>query len=743
MIKAFRDIDSLSPSDFELFVRDVFVDAGWSDAIVTKAGVEYIHGDGGVDIYAKKGNKKFAIEVKQRSTGETVDVKALNQLVTGAKLSNVQNMILVTNSYFTSEVIRRALRLGVELIDRDKLQSLFIEKHSEIGRRIKPRLYQQAIIDECMEQYQKGRQRLLIEMATGLGKTYTAAFIVKELIEKEKRSPKVLFIVHQVEILLQSITSFKNVFGVGSFSFSACFDGSEPESTDFVFATFDTLYIKMHIIKNNSYDFIFVDEAHHVPAKTYSAVIENLSFRLLIGLTATPYRCDNKSVTDFFGGSAGHIGKYDLAWGLKHNKLAFPKYLVLLDDLDPVRLNQLRTGMSIQDIDRYLFLHKKDEEVVRIIEETIRNKQIKNVRSIIFCRNINHIKHFIKFFPPGNATMVHSKMSQEQRRKNIRDFREGGYKYILTCDLFNEGIDIPEANLLVFLRFTGSRTIWLQQLGRGLRKTKNKEFVYVLDFVGSLERLNEVKQFSELVKNTPLDYRELAGSAGDRIYHDYSIEVSYNKSAAEVLQLIEELKYRLRSRTEAIAAIQDYVETHGVFPPIEELENVLPGFTYDQISTLFDSYYGFVKASFGEGYDITSIKSHLEEYTHDYWRLYKVLPSFRAVSLANQHNHLLLCTERECEYLLEPLDRFKIHPDKKTTTGRKTDNFFLNENSEDYKAKIESCEAKSEFLIAKYIGSIYLPKDLLSLSNEDRLEIKKVFKSEFGFVKILKDRRSK
>ncbi|NOS89326.1 MAG: restriction endonuclease [Methylococcaceae bacterium] len=116
MITDFKKIDNLSPSDFGIFIRDVFVAAGWSDAIITKVGQEFQHGDGGVDIFAYKAKRKFAIEVKQRTVGTTVDIKALNQLVTGAKLANVTNMILVTNSYFTSEVKVRALRLGVELM---------------------------------------------------------------------------------------------------------------------------------------------------------------------------------------------------------------------------------------------------------------------------------------------------------------------------------------------------------------------------------------------------------------------------------------------------------------------------------------------------------------------------------------------------------------------------------------------------------------------------------------------------
>jgi len=247
-ILEFKDIDQLSPSDFELFIRDVFVVAGWTNAIVTKQGQEYAHGDGGVDIFAYKNKRKFAIEVKQRKTS-TVGVDSLNQLVTGAKLAKVQNMILVTNSYFTSEVKIRALKIGVELIDRDSLQNLWIEKHSEIGRGIKPRNYQKSVIQESLKYLQSGKKRLLIEMATGLGKTYTVALLLKSLIQKTKNRLRILFLAHQVEILLQSVTAFKNIFGIGMYSFSACFDGADPESTDFVFGTFDTLHIKLDRLK--------------------------------------------------------------------------------------------------------------------------------------------------------------------------------------------------------------------------------------------------------------------------------------------------------------------------------------------------------------------------------------------------------------------------------------------------------------------------------------------------------------
>ena len=178
----FRDIDQLSPTDFEFFVRDVFEAAGWTDLVVTEPNKEYRYGDGGVDIFGRREDRRYAIEVKQRTAGDLVGVPALNQLVAGAELANVPNRILVSNSYFTSEAKGRALRLGVELVDRDALQSLWIQKHTEIGSRIRPRKYQQAIIDEVLSRFQNGADRFLIEMATGLGKTYTAAHIARRVI---------------------------------------------------------------------------------------------------------------------------------------------------------------------------------------------------------------------------------------------------------------------------------------------------------------------------------------------------------------------------------------------------------------------------------------------------------------------------------------------------------------------------------------------------------------------------------
>jgi superfamily II DNA or RNA helicase len=738
----FRLVDDLSHKDFEHFVKDLLLASGWQEAVVTETGSEYRYGDGGVDIFAYRDGRKFAVEVKQRQLDTTVDVSALNQLVTGARLAAVKQMILVTNSYFTSEVKVRALRLGVELIDRDALKNLFVVRGSEIGRRIKPREYQVEVIEQALEHFDAGKRKLLIEMATGLGKTYTVALLIKQLLERAKGRQRVLFIAHQIEILLQSVTAFKNVLGLGDYSFSACFAGSRPENTDLVFASFDTLYGQLVGLAEDSFDYVIVDEAHHTPARTYASVVDHFQPRLLIGLTATPWRTDSKSVSDFFGGPDGHIGRYDLIWGLQHKKLAFPKYLVLLDDIDQDRIDQLESGLSVSDLDKRLFLHKKDQEVVRLIEATVKQKQLSNVKGIVFCRNIRHLRHLLGFFELGTATSVHSRMQDAERRENIRQFREGELKYILVCDLFNEGVDIPETNLLVFMRYTGSKTVWLQQLGRGLRKTNNKDCVHVLDFVGSLDRLKDVQQLATAVRSKPKQrptesYLEEAHNDQQDL-HDDTIEVTYSQSAARVLDLIERLKYRLNSREEMVEQLRRYRNTTGNVPSIEALESSLEDLSLDQIATHFDSYQGYLHAAFGWNVDSSAISNAVTQAYAIYQNKHGLEPSPKALSLDFQYKTLPWFTTSEMARFIARLTPTHLQdispPGGQSAPEPEVITAECNSVVQPVSAPMMPEERAQLELLAHYRGVVTSRADLLALSKEQLDQITTIFRSTSVFL---------
>ena len=642
MINSFSDIDNLSKSDFEIFVAQIFSNCGWDNVEITKPGVEYKYGDGGVDIFCEKLSERFAIECKHRKINNKCDVKDLYQLHTGADLAKVKNKILVTNTYFTSETEFRAFLLGIELVDRNKLKDFYESKTTEIGKKIIPYPYQKEIVDQCVKNFNANKNKILIELATGLGKTYTASFVVREFLNKENNL-KVLFLAHQVEIITQSVTAFKNVFGIGTYNYSGCVGGFIPEErTTFTFAVFDTLYSNMNNFKKNEFDIIIVDEAHHVPANTYKTVVEYFQPKLLIGLTATPFRTDKQDVHKYFGGLDGHVGKYDLYWALKHKWLAFPKYQVYGHDISQEKIDAIQKGFSVQDIDKNLFVKEKDEKMIETLEK--KANEIINCKAIVFCRNITHIKNLIKHFPSGSATYAYSKMSGEERRENIRNFREGNFKYILTCNLFNEGIDIPETNLLAFLRTTNSRLIWLQQLGRGLRRTKEKEFVDVFDFVGSLDRVQEIESFRRAYEKQEIDEKNVNKDVflkenkeenfKNLKYHDSSIKVSWKfKGAAKVLELIEKQKYSLLQFNEAINSLRAYYEEHNKIPNIEDIDENLIEVSSEQINTLFNSYYAYCELSLPYNKEDFSqyFKDKFLNYCEVFYKENGIVPSFKTI----------------------------------------------------------------------------------------------------------------
>ena len=382
--------------------------------------------------------------------------------------------------------------------------------------------------------------------------------------------------------------------------------------------------------------------------------------------------------------------------------------------------------MTISDLDKQLFLHKKDEEVVRIIEKTVTEKEISDVKGIIFCRNIQHMRHLLGFFELGTATLVHSKMSDQERRENIRNFREGDFKYILVCDLFNEGIDIPETNLLIFMRYTGSKTIWLQQLGRGLRKTPNKEFVHVLDFVGSLERLDEVNQLSDAVSRMQVDEESIVDdddvNVPKQIIHDSTLEVKYSEEAARVLTLLEQMKFQLKSRELLIDKIREFKESQNYIPDITSLEESLQGISLDQIATHFGSYYGFLVTAFGIDIDVSFVLKDLRSFVEIFTLNNKIIPSYRAISHHFMHDQLCLFTEKEVKQLLPEVEKNSIK-------FKQTEKITVNEKNE----KDTFCE-----LLQTYKGIVCTRADLKLIAADDKLKIKEKYQSLSLFLKKIK-----
>jgi len=626
-IQAFEEVDALSSSDFEFFVKEVLESAGWSDLQITALGDKFKHGDGGIDIIGYRDNTRYAFEVKQRSNS-SVDVSALNQLNTGAELYSIKHKVLITNSSFTGEVQRRADQLNITLIDRAKLRDMWLRGASDMGRRLRPHQYQVAVIEQVLSGFKQGQARFLVEMATGLGKTYTAGFLTKQLLEHlDLANPKVLWLAHQRELLEQAKNTYRNIFKLG-YTYSKTEDGVRPQNTNFVFALFQTLHKHLNEIDPQQFDIILVDEAHHTAARTFESAFGHFDPTVAIGLSATPYRFDGEDIiTRFFGGASGHVGRYDLVWAIRNRKLAFPKYRVMIDDLDEEALALLSTGAAKKDIDRKLFLQKKDETIVAEIEKALAESKIEDPKVVIYCKSIKHMENFILSLPAGSATYVHGKMGVAHRAQEIFNFQVGLYKYLLVVDLFNEGIDIPEINALVFLRSTKSPVIWHQQLGRGLRRTRAKKEVLVLDFVGSLEALTKSRAFLETLTMAPGSDRTKRphdeGEAEADI-QDASIEVTYSQEAVQLFELLETHQVQSLSKSAALRVLKTFHTENGYVPQFEDLISVCDEITADQISNLFGSYFAYVREAglltreFSE-----TLRANLKEVMDVYFAIYK------------------------------------------------------------------------------------------------------------------------
>jgi hypothetical protein len=224
--------------------------------------------------------------------------------------------------------------------------------------------------------------------------------------------------------------------------------------------------------------------------------------------------------------------------------------------------------------------------------------------------------------------------------------------------------------------------------------------------------------------------------------HNSSLEVNYSESAAQVLQLIEELQYRLKSRMQAIEALQRYYDDYNKIPVLNELEKVLSDITVDQIATHFDSYFGYLEAALTGQYEQEFFRTLCLDYAQKFYQENQIIPTFRAISLANQYNGLLACSEPEVKFLLGSESELENYLSGIDKTLESTKPIIV--KPAEIATPVESIEINEEsLLIEKYLSVIKTRQDLLKLSVEDRTEIKRVFNSEFRFFSCLQNKIKK
>ena len=349
---------------------------------------------------------------------------------------------------------------------------------------IKPFHYQSEILEKLeVERSVHNRNRNLIVAATGTGKTVISAFDYKNFRNKNTSS-KLLFVAHRKEILQQAMATFRGVLKENNFG-DLWVDGIEPNSNEYLFVSVQTLNNRLKNLKlsPNYFDFIILDEAHHGAASSYRTFLNYFQPKVLLGLTATPERMDNENILeDFCNRIAAEIR---LSEALNKKLLSPFQYFGITDSIDLTSVKWEKGKYVASELTN---LYTKNEERIGEIIQALDKytHDINDVRAIGFCVTIEHATFMAEKFNLAGlkAESLTSKNSSERDR--IRElFRKKEFNYLFVVDIFNEGVDIPEIDTVLFLRPTESLTVFLQQLGRGLRLSEGKDCLTVLDFVGN------------------------------------------------------------------------------------------------------------------------------------------------------------------------------------------------------------------------------------------------------------------
>ncbi len=349
---------------------------------------------------------------------------------------------------------------------------------------IAPHHYQKEILEKLeAERTVHRRFKNLIVAATGTGKTVISGFDYKNFKLKNNRS-RLLFVAHRKEILQQAQATFRGILKDNNFG-ELWVDGIIPDRHDYVFASVQTLSNQLDNLQlsKDYYDYIIIDEVHHIAAESYRPILEKFNPLILLGLTATPERMDNKNILeDFCNVIAAEIR---LPEALNRKLLCPFQYFGITDNIDLSSV-QWSGGRYVPSELTKVFTSSDDR--VRDIKDSLEKylTNIHDVRALCFCVSQEHAQYMAqKFMLAGlKSDYLVSDNSNERTEKRIK-LKNKEINYLFVRDIFNEGVDIREIDTVLFLRPTESLTIFLQQLGRGLRLADNKDFLTVLDFVGN------------------------------------------------------------------------------------------------------------------------------------------------------------------------------------------------------------------------------------------------------------------
>lgn len=468
---------------------------------------------------------------------------------------------------------------------------------------IKPNYMQRKALKELNRNRAIGVNRALIVSATGSGKTYLAAFDALNFAPN-----RLLYVVHEGSILRKSLETFQEVFG--ALKTCGVYTGEAKElEADFIFTTNVSMCRSLDLFDKKEFDYIIIDECHHAVASTYRQIIEYFEPEFLLGLTATENRMDNQDVVELFGNNIPY--ELRLRDAIINDLIVPFHYFGIRDELVDYGLTD--------SAERRLIAQISNEDNCEFISQQIEKHRPsgQKLKALAFCRNIQHARMMAENLSDYYHTaFLSGKNKTGERIRAYNDLQSDNkeLEILFAVDILNEGVDIPGVNMVLFLRPTESSTIFIQQLGRGLRKYPNKSFVTILDFIGNSYKrsVHIALALGSLSKGYILEKKLLKTMVRDDFrtlgLDEYGVEINIDDlSKEEILHHIDNENFNhIRYLKKDYQNFKSYLKTltypkHMDYVNSDYAPNLLKFMKIKIENKKTNSYYGFLK---GIGEDV-------------------------------------------------------------------------------------------------------------------------------------------